>query len=65
MNASDCKYFDVIVTKIIATTVNGYFKVTESDFHIFIESGDTDNNTEKEIIGMYKMKRFNSYFCYF
>ena len=49
----------------MATTTNQYSKVAKSDIPIFVKASDMDNNTEEKTIGIYKIKRFDSYFYYF
>ena len=65
ININDYKYFDVLIIKIVGAVTNQYSKVAKSDIQIFVEAGDMDNNTEEKTIGIYKIKRFDSYFYYF
>lgn len=64
MKANNCRYFNILVAKITATTANEYFKIAKSDFCIFVEGRDIVNNTTKEIFKTCKIKKFNSYFYY-
>ena len=50
MNTNDCKYLNVFATKIVATVAYKYFMIMKSNFYLFVEGHNTDDNVKEETI---------------